>query len=98
MLQWEHNSKTNNNTEGELMSVYDEVEREAREDHRAWLADEWEGFDPSDWESNDPTECPACGGPLTVEPADYSVGIMSEAVFCENVLPDGTDCLWPPQE
>ena len=80
------------------MSVYDEVEREAREDHRAWLADEYDGpdYDPADWEQDEPTVCPVCEGPLTIDPADWSVGILTEARYCENDLPDGTPCLWPP--
>jgi hypothetical protein len=45
-------------------------------------------------EERDPTICPRCGGPLTIDTADPSVGIMYEAVFCENTLPDGSDCLW----
>lgn len=85
------------------MSVYDEVEREAREDHRAWLADEWEDDRPTAgelaaWEALEPTVCPVCDGDLTIDPADPSVGIMTEVRFCENDLPDGTPCLWPPQE
>lgn len=44
------------------------------------------------------TVCPRCGGMLTVEPEDRSVGIFGDAVFCENQLPDGTDCLWGENE
>ena len=58
---------------------------------------ELEYDDPRAWADaypEDPTVCPRCGGPLTIDPADPSVGIMYEAVYCENTLPDGSDCLW----
>ena len=52
--------------------------------------------DPVIYQGEDITEgCPVCGGELTYEPADPSVGIMSEVYYCENSLADGTPCPWP---
>jgi hypothetical protein len=50
-------------------------------------------FDPEPWEVT-PTECPRCGGTLTIDLADPSVGIFGDAIFCENDRLDGLPCGW----
>jgi hypothetical protein len=54
-------------------------------------------FTPEDWADaypEEPTRCPRCDGELTIDAADPSVGIMYDAVYCENDLPDGSACGW----
>ena len=45
------------------MSVYDDVEREARADHRAWLADEYEPIEGIDFDRDEPSPRPASNEP-----------------------------------